>query len=139
MKSSNYYNGDGLTAYRFNPSRSISFHGLSVLTESDLTDRFTARANCQRELSVDDEKVTDTTDRTEAVYKRVAETQYTPTQLCFGPAIHPCPSNNGTAFVESGEDIYKAIRGIQLTSIERTADPGDDDLKSQEGAHSQQH
>lgn len=48
VKSSTDYNGDRLTAYRFNPSRSISFHGLSVLTESDLTDRFTARANCQK-------------------------------------------------------------------------------------------
>lgn len=36
-----------LTPYRFSPSRSISFHGVSDLTESDLMERFTAMANCQ--------------------------------------------------------------------------------------------
>jgi hypothetical protein len=77
------------------------------LTESDLAERFTARANCQTESSVDDEKAIGMTIHTEAVYKRVAEIQYIPTQLYFGPAIHPWLSNNGTAIVRSGGGAYR--------------------------------
>lgn len=53
--------------------------------------------------------------------------------------MHPWLSNNGTAFVGSGGTAYKQAGETKLTSIKRTTDPGDDDLKSQEKAHAVQH
>ena len=53
--------------------------------------------------------------------------------------MHPWLSNNGTAFVMSDGTTCKRRGATELTSIKRTTNCGDDDLKSQERAHAKQH
>jgi hypothetical protein len=72
---------------------------------------------------------------TEALYSKVGASQYIPTQLFFGPAMHPCPSRRGTAKKVSGSIKIDEKVTRERTSIEAATDRCHGNLKSKKGTH----
>ena len=60
-----------------------------------------------------------------------------PTQLCFGPAMHPWPSRRGTAVARSGGGGGKATG--RRTAVESATDCCDDDLDAKETPQKSEH